>query len=153
MVWELLAVILPPGAAVVTYLITTRKRKPIMNLDVLVQDLNPDTVKLLPGKVLIEQDPIPEKIGSLFVPGTARNQSETSHIAHTGTILAVGYGVLQWKDDVKGRCQLSICSEDYRKGDRVVYRLLMSDLNHPRIFTDVRRIDAVLDGAGRNEKL
>lgn len=102
------------------------------------------TAQVLPGNIVIDLDPLPEQIGSLFVPDTARVQRVTD-ISHTGIIVAVGYGEFWRTEDGKTKHYCGLTERDFRVGDRVVFRMLMSDLNQKRIITDVRRIDAVVE--------
>lgn len=109
--------------------------------DALVQSLDLSTIRLRPGQVIIDQDPLPIKEGSLFLP---QRDAQPDHPANTGKILAIGEGALKYRDELTGRMK-TYWPQDIKVGDRVVYRLLMSDLNRGRIFTDVRRIDAVIE--------
>lgn len=113
--------------------------------DHLVQSLDPSTISLLPGRVIIDQDPLPDKEGSIFLP---QRDDQPNHPANTGTVVAVGYGEFYYDDESTGkkkqRLHPGFTPEELGVGDRVVYRLLLSDLNRKRVFTDVRRIDGVI---------
>jgi hypothetical protein len=114
--------------------------------DRMIQDIDPRTLKLLPGKVLIDQDPLPDKEGSLFLP---QRDDQPNHPANTGTVVALGYGEFFYDDESSGKKKQKLHSgfrpDELGVGDRVVYRLLMSDLNRKRVFTDIRRIDGVIE--------
>ena len=107
--------------------------------DALVQSLDLSTIRLRPGQVIIDQDPLPAKDGSLFLP---QRNAQPDHPASTGTVLAIGTGPFKYVDGSKTK---TYWPPDIKVGDRVVYRLLLSDLNRKRVFTDVRRIDAVIE--------
>lgn len=107
--------------------------------------INPSTLTLLPGKVMLDIDPLPDQIGSLFIPDSARTQKVTD-ISHTGVVVAIGYGMFHYKDENDKLRHVDVNMEDHpHVGDRVTFRLLMEDLNEKRIVTDVRRIDAVVE--------
>lgn len=114
--------------------------------DHLLESLNPASISLLPGKVLIEQDPMPDQEGSLFLP---QRDAQPDHPANTGKVIAIGHGGFDYDDESAGKkvrvrhCGLGV--DDVKVGDRVIYRLLMSDLNKRRVFTDIRRIDGVIE--------
>lgn len=114
--------------------------------DHLINSLNLGQIRLLPGKVIIDQDPLPEKEGSLFLP---QRDDKADHPANTGTILAIGHGSFEFDDESTGRKRRVMHSGldvgDVKVGDRVIYRLLLSDLNRKRVFTDIRRIDGVIE--------
>jgi hypothetical protein len=112
----------------------------------LLQSLDLSTIRLLPGRVIIAQDPLPDKEGSLYLP---QRTDQPDHPANTGTILAIGHGPFKYIDESTGTKKSSthpgLTTEDAKAGDRVIYRLLMSDLNQGRVFADIRRIDAVIE--------
>lgn len=114
--------------------------------DRLVNSLNIGTIRLLPGKVIIDQDPLPDKEGSLFLP---QRDDKADHPANTGTVLAIGHGSFEYDDESTGKKRRvnhsGLSSDDVKVGDRVIYRLLLSDLNRKRVFTDIRRIDGVIE--------
>lgn len=114
--------------------------------DYLVESLDPTTIHLLPGKVIIDQDPPESQIGSLFLP--QRDHTE-QHPANTGTVAAIGHGEFFYDEESNGKRKRKLhpglAPDELRVGDRVVFRLLALDLNRKRIFTDVRRIDGVLE--------
>jgi hypothetical protein len=110
-----------------------------------LSSIDPSTIRLLPGKVMLDIDPLPDHIGSLFIPDSARVQKVTD-ISHTGVVVAIGYGEFYYKDENKRLQRVIVSPETHpHVGNRVVFRLLMSDLNEKRITTDVRRIDAVVE--------
>lgn len=115
-------------------------------LDRYLQTIDPATIRLLPGRILIDQDPPPTMHGSLHLP---QADAQPDHPANTGTVLAIGYGSFTYTDESRGRKRLATHSglslEDVKVGDRVVYRLLMSDLNRKWVVTDIRRVDAVIE--------
>lgn len=86
----------------------------------------------VPGKCVIRFDRTPSMIGSIIVPDTVNSMSfniDNQLSSWTGTVLHMTPGK-------KG--------EDFRVGDRVVFRLLLSDLERPVILTDNNRVDAVV---------
>jgi len=107
------------------------------------------SVRIRPGKIVLDIDPLPDRCGSLHIPDTAREQKPTD-ISHTARIVAIGYGPFREYDTEKKKWlpYPGLLAQDTRPGDQVVFRMLMSDLNQGRIFTDVRRIDAVIEHAG-----
>jgi hypothetical protein len=103
------------------------------------------------GKIVLDIDPLPEKIGSLFTPETSRNLNDPMrNISHTGVVVAVGYGPFGHDTESPGSKKRykrwpGLTPEDVRVGDRVVFRLVMSDLGKQRVITDVRRVDGVIE--------
>lgn len=115
--------------------------------DHLVQDLDPNKITLLPGRILIQQDLPDEKLGSLFLP---QRDAREDHPANTGTVLAIGHGEFEYVDEStpgkkKLRLHPGFNPDEIGVGDKVIFRLLLSDLNRGRIFTDVRRVDGVIE--------
>ena len=112
-----------------------------------LQTLDPSTIRLPAGRILIDQDPLPTKTHSgLYLP---QRDDQPDHPANTGTVLAIGHGSFQYDDDSTGKrrrvTHTGLQPDDLNVGDRVVYRLLMSDLNQRRVMTDIRRVDAVIE--------
>jgi hypothetical protein len=111
-----------------------------------LQTLDPSTIRLPAGRVMIAQDPLPEKEGSILLP---QRDAQPDHPANTGTVLAIGHGSFQYDDESTGRrrrvTHTGLGPDDVQVGDRVVYRLLMSDLNQGVVMTDIRRVDAVIE--------
>jgi len=117
-------------------------------IDNFAQTWDPSTtpLHLLPGKVLIEQDPLEGKIGSLFLP---QRGDRPDHPAHTGVVLAIGHGEFFYDDASSGKKKRKLhpgaTQAEIVVGDRVIFRLLALDLNRKRVFTDIRRIDGVIE--------
>lgn len=107
--------------------------------------IDPTTIRPMPGVAIVELDPLPERIGSLFVPDIAR-ATEVTDTSHTGIVLAVGYGRFGALDAKKRmKAYPGVTEEDFGVGDRVVFRLLMYEMNQKRALVDVNRIDAVIE--------
>lgn len=108
----------------------------------------PSMVIPLAGRIILDIEPKPERIGSLHVPDIAREQvtSDTSLLAR---VVSVGYGPYYEGDTVNGKMKHKrhpgVTRDDVRPGARVVFRALMQDLNCKRILTSVTRIDAVIE--------
>ena len=102
------------------------------------------------GRIVLDIDPLPERIGSLFVPESSRDLNDPIRdVSHTARVVAVGYGPFG-EDDNLGKTKKrfrrwpGLQPADVAPGDRVIFRLLMSDLNQKRVIADVRRVDAVV---------
>lgn len=94
----------------------------------------------LAGRVLLEIEENPDKIGSIVVPETARDKNVRDAL-QTATVLAIGYGAFY----DHGECLQGIADGDVKPGDRVAFLALQQDLNKRVILTAVTRIVAVLD--------
>jgi hypothetical protein len=107
------------------------------------------------GKIVLDLDPIPERIGSLFLPDSARTLNDPmKNISHTAIVVAVGYGSFYGESDSPSKRHNhqhqqypGLTPDDVQPGDRVVFRLVMSDLAKRRVIADVRRVDAVIEHA------
>jgi hypothetical protein len=110
---------------------------------------DPALLRCLPGRVLLEIEPLPDKIGSIAVPETARTQKVTD-ISLTAKVLKVGYGGFSERVEKNGKRVFKtfpgVHHDDFKVGDRVRFRALMADLNRKMIVTSVHRLDAVLEG-------
>jgi len=117
-----------------------------IQFDYFLQSLDLSTIRLRPGVVIIDQDPLPGKDGSLFLPQTT---DRPDHPSNTGTVLAIGHGEFFYDDESTGKNKQRLHSglnhDEVGVGDRVIYRLLMTDLNRKRVVTDIRRIDGVIE--------
>jgi co-chaperonin GroES (HSP10) len=95
------------------------------------------SVKPLPGKCIIEFDPFPDKIGSLFIPDVAREQRAMSDPVWPATVLAVTPRRNQTTGEPMEEC--------FKAGDRVYVALLMQDLNAGIIATQSTRVWARIE--------
>lgn len=114
----------------------------------------------LPGRCVIALDPIPEKIGAIFLPDTAREMQPTVPL-HTGVILAMTgrrHHEKFKRTMHEGDCAVSRTAklsdgiphcncgyqEPFRVGDRIVLDLAMEDLNKRLIVSMNARIRGVI---------
>jgi co-chaperonin GroES (HSP10) len=98
-----------------------------------------ESVRPLPGRILLELERSPGKSGSIVIPDRARDQKPTDTTVFA-KVLAVGYGCFY--EDGKFNCGVN--EEDLAPGDRVAYRSLMQDMGCKVILTSVTRVDAVV---------
>jgi hypothetical protein len=119
--------------------------------DLLAIDFTPGSgARPVAGRIVLDIDPLPERIGSLFVPESSRTLNDPIRdVSHTARVVAVGYGPFgQDTESATGRKRFKrwpgLQPADVAPGDRVIFRLLMSDLNQRRVIADVRRVDAVI---------
>lgn len=93
----------------------------------------------LAGRVLLEIEENPDKIGSIIVPDMARDKNVRDAL-QTAKVLAIGYGRFKDGDEwLPG-----IAEGDVSVGDRVAFLALQQDLNKRVILTAVTRIAAVV---------
>jgi hypothetical protein len=125
--------------------------------DLLAIDFTPGSgARPVAGRIVLDIDPLPERIGSLFVPESSRDLNDPIRdVSHTARVVAVGYGPFGEDDNlgkVKKRFRRwpGLTPTDVAPGDRVIFRLLMSDLNQRRVIADVRRVDAVVADGDRD---
>lgn len=101
------------------------------------------------GRIVLDLDPLPDRIGSLIIPDSARAlDNPVRDISHTGVVVAVGYGPFGGElseNKKKWRRFPGLTPDDVKPGDRVAFRLVMSDLGKKRVIGDVRRVDAVIE--------
>lgn len=101
------------------------------------------------GRIVLDLDPLPDRIGSLIIPDSARAlDNPMRDISHTGVVVAVGYGPFGGElseNKKKWRRFPGLTPDDVKRGDRVAFRLVMSDLGKKRVIGDVRRVDAVIE--------
>ncbi len=93
----------------------------------------------LAGRVLLEIEANPDRIGAIVVPETARDKGMRDAL-QIARVLAIGYGAFY---DAGERLQ-GIAEGDVAVGDRVAFAALAQDLNRKVILTAVTRIAAVL---------
>lgn len=89
-------------------------------------------VKPLPGRCVIEFDPFPEKIGSLFIPETAKEQDPLQDPMWPATVLAM----TPRRDPKTGEPR----QEQFQVGDRVLLALRGQDLNQQLVATHNTRV-------------
>lgn len=110
----------------------------------MLQDIDPVTIRPMPGKVLLKPDPLPTTTsGGILIPDMARVMS-VKNPAHTAIVLAVG--ALDFNYTEEGKQKRYNADPLIVPGARVVYRLLLNELNEPVILADLRRVDAVIEG-------
>lgn len=99
------------------------------------------------GRIVLDLDPLPDRIGSLIIPDSARAlDNPVRDISHTGVVVAVGYGPFGGEHvNKRWRRFPGLTPDDVKPGDRVAFRLVMSDLGKKRVIGDVRRVDAVIE--------
>lgn len=99
------------------------------------------------GRIVLDLDPLPDRIGSLIIPDSARAlDNPVRDISHTGVVVAVGYGPFGGEHvNKRWRRFPGLTPDDVKRGDRVAFRLVMSDLGKKRVIGDVRRVDAVIE--------
>ncbi len=93
----------------------------------------------LAGRVLLEIEASPDRIGSIVVPEVARDKGLRDAL-QVARVLAIGYGAFY----EAGECLPGITEGDVAIGDRVLFAALAQDLNRTVILTAVTRIAAVL---------
>ena len=107
-------------------------------------ELTPEQVaagyRPLAGRVLLEIEPNPDRIGSIIVPETARDKGMRDAL-QIARVLAIGFG--RFKDGEEWLP--GIAEGDVAVGDRVAFAALAQDLNRKVILTAVTRIAAVLE--------
>lgn len=90
----------------------------------------------LPGRCIVRLDPLPDKIGSLFIPDIARDMRPTEPL-HSGTVLAMTPRLK--KNSAEPH------EEQFQTGDRAILALRMEDLNESIILTHNTRIYAIIE--------
>lgn len=95
----------------------------------------------LAGRVLLEIEANPDRIGSIVVPETAQDKTMRDAL-QVARILAIGFGKFKDGDDWLA----GIAQGDVAIGDRVLFLPLAQDLNRKVILTAVTRIAGVLTG-------
>lgn len=93
----------------------------------------------LAGRVLLEIEPNPDRIGSIVVPEMARDKTMRDDL-QVARILAVGFGKFKDGDEWLA----GIAQGDVAVGDKVLFLPLAQDLNRKIILTAVTRIAGVL---------
>lgn len=101
----------------------------------------------LAGRIILELEPAPDKIGSLYTPETTQTQREQCQFAK---VIAVGYGpyaIPEEQPDGKKKLKryAGVDPSELAIGDRVLYRPLLNEVGLKRIVTDVRRVDGVVE--------
>jgi hypothetical protein len=120
---------------------------PLLNIDFTPN--NGTGARPVAGRIVLDLDPLPDMIGCLFIPDSAR-KLEATDISHTATVVAVGYGPFgQDTESATGKKKFKrwpgLTPDDVKAGDRVAFRMLMYELNEKRVIADVRRVDAVIE--------
>lgn len=89
----------------------------------------------LPGKCIIEWDTLPEKIGSLFIPESARaRENRVMEPLHTGTVLKMTPAV----------SPSGVPMDDFKAGDKVLVACTLEDLQDKISITQNNRVRAVI---------
>ena len=92
------------------------------------------------GVCFVELDPLPEKIGSLFIPEVARDMKVTEPLC-SGTVLKMSPRKLNPNTGLPYSYDFQ---EQFQAGDRVILTLRMEDLNKRVVATHNTRVYAVL---------
>lgn len=110
-------------------------RKTHMHTDTHLQQVRP-----LPGKCIIKLDPLPDKIGSLFIPDSARDMKPTEPL-HTGVVVSMS--TRKYKPGTSKLYKYEF-QEEFQVGDRVLIALTLEDLNRGYVDTLNTRVYAVV---------
>jgi hypothetical protein len=113
---------------------------------------HPESIRPLPGRIMLAVESNPDQIGSILIPETAQRHTGRD-VSLFATVLSVGYGPFWYMDEVdpktkrggKARWHPGLTPGEVKAGDRVRFRALLSDLNTKRILTSVTRVDAVIE--------
>jgi len=84
----------------------------------------------LPGRCVVRLDPLPDRIGSLFIPDSANNLRPSDPV-HSGTVVAMSP-----RKNEDGTLRV----EPFSAGDRVWLALRMEDLNKELVATENTRV-------------
>lgn len=106
-------------------------------------ELTPEQVaagyRPLAGRVLLEIEANPNRIGNIIVPESARDKGLRDAL-QIARVLAIGYGAFY----EAGERLPGIPEGDVAVGDRVLFSALAQDLNRSVILTATTRVVAVL---------